>query len=69
MAKKAAAAQTTETAGATAPTGPVALRYVGPADVDSPRYGPLVPGRCYQETDPDFAAYLATTHPDHWVRA
>ena len=58
--------QTTPTADA---GGPVTLRYIGPRDAESPRYGPLVPGRCYQEADPAFAAYLVEQHPDHWTRA
>ena len=49
--------------------GPVALRYVGPRDAESPRYGPLEPGRVYQEADPVLAAYLVATHPEHWERA
>jgi hypothetical protein len=60
----------TKTTDAAAPeTGPVALTYVGPRDAESPRFGALVPGRVYQETDPAFATYLVTTHPDHWTRA
>lgn len=50
-------------------SGPVALRYIGPAHVDSPRYGALEPGRVVQETDPAFATYQVETHPDHWERA
>ncbi len=57
-----------ETAAA-APEGPVTLTYVGPHGAESPRYGALVPGRDYQESDPAFAAYLVATHPDHWSRA
>lgn len=53
----------------TAATGPVALKYVGPADAESPRYGALEPGRVYQEADPALATYLVETHPDHWARA
>lgn len=64
MAKKAAAVETT-----TAPSGPVSLKYVGPADAESPRFGTLVPGRCYEESDVSFATYLVETHPDHWVLA
>ena len=47
--------------------GAVTITYVGPADAESPRYGQLVPGRSYQESDPEFAAYLTTQHPDHWT--
>lgn len=48
---------------------PVSIKYVGPVGAESPRFGQLVPGRCYQESDPAFAAYLVDTHPDHWARA
>lgn len=66
MAKK----KTDETpAAAAAPSGPVTLRYVGPPGAESPRYGALVPGRDYQESDPEFAAYLVAQHPDHWAAA
>lgn len=54
---------------AVAPSGPVDLKYVGPRDAESPRYGALEPGRVYQEADPAFAAYLVETHPEHWARA
>lgn len=64
MAKKTAAAE--ESA---ASSGPVSLKYVGPADAESPRFGTLVPGRCYEESDVTFATYLVETHPEHWVRA
>ena len=57
---------TTETP---APTGPVDLRYVGPAHVESERYGALEPGRVYQEADAAFASYLLDTLPEHWTRA
>lgn len=50
------------------PRGPVSLKYVGPAGAESPRFGALVPGRCYEESDAEFAAYLVATHPDHWVQ-
>lgn len=66
MAKKTAQTQPAETP---APAAPVDLRYVGPPDAESSRYGSLVPGRCYQEADPDFAAYLTAQHPDHWALA
>ncbi len=59
---------TKKTADVVQEQGPVSLKYVGPADAESPRYGSLVPGRCYQEEDPEFANYLVTTHPDHWAR-
>jgi hypothetical protein len=67
MAKKdTRAASTTSAAPA---SGPVDLRYVGPPDAESPRYGQLEPGRVYQESDAEFATYLVTQHPDHWARA
>jgi hypothetical protein len=71
MAKKKVAAgePATEAAAAAATSDPTNLTYVGPRDAESPRYGALVPGRVYQETDPAFAAYLVATHPDHWARA
>ena len=50
-------------------SGAVSLKYVGPAGAESPRYGGLEPGRCYQESDAEFAAYLVEQHPDHWARA
>lgn len=64
-------AKTTKPAADTPPPpapGPVTLRYVGPRDAESPRYGALEPGRSYQESDPAFATYLVETHPDHWTR-
>lgn len=66
MAKKLAESANTDTPAAAA--GPIALTYVGP-DAESARFGELVPGRVYQETDAAFATYLVTTHPDHWERA
>lgn len=73
MAKKqttqAPAATPDGAAAAATPAGPVTLRYVGPADAESVRYGALVPGRCYEEHDPTFATYLVNTHPAHWARA
>lgn len=47
---------------------PVSLTYVGPEGQTSPVFGALVPGNTYQTADADFAAYLATTHPDYWQR-
>lgn len=52
-----------------APDGPATLKYIGPPDAESARYGALVPGRCYQEADGVFADYLVTTHPETWARA
>jgi len=49
-------------------TATVALTYVGPAGQTSPVFGALTPGTTYQTADADFAAYLATTHPDYWRR-
>jgi hypothetical protein len=45
------------------------LTYVGPDRAESHRFGTLERGRVYQEADDQFAAYLATTHPDHWRHA
>lgn len=64
MVKKAAEAS----AATASPSGPVTLKYIGPAEAESPRFGTLVPGRCYEESDSEFATYLVETHPDHWVR-
>lgn len=64
MAKKPTTPETTAAA-----SGPVRLRYVGPAHVDSERFGALEPGRVYQETDPVLATYLVEKHPEHWERA
>ena len=49
-------------------TATVSLTYVGPAGQTSHVFGELVPGTTYQTADADFAAYLATTHPDYWQR-
>jgi hypothetical protein len=68
MAKK--HAETADVASADAPRGDsVTLKYVGPHGAESPRYGALEPGRSYQESDAEFASYLTTQHPDHWVYA
>lgn len=67
MAKKTAIHESTTSAAPAA--GPVGVRYVGPPDAESPRYGQLEPGRVYPEADAVFAAYLVAQHPDHWARA
>jgi hypothetical protein len=54
---------------AAALSAPISITYVGPPDAESARYGALVPGRVYQESDPAFATYLVETHPEHWARA
>lgn len=59
----------TSTSETPADVAPFDLKYVGPRDAESPRYGSLVPGQVYQEADPAFATYLVETHPDHWARA
>lgn len=41
------------------------IQWVGPPDQESSVFGPLVAGQRYQ-TSPEFAAYLSTTHPEHW---
>lgn len=68
MAKQHTRADESTTSAAPA-AGPVGVRYVGPPDAESPRYGQLVPGRVYPETDATLAAYLVAQHPDHWARA
>lgn len=66
MAKK--QASETPAAAEKTPAGPVTLTYVGPPDAESVRFGQLVPGRSYQESDPAFAAYLVSQHPEHWAQ-
>lgn len=60
---------TTEDADAASTAAPVMVKYIGPRDAESPRYGQLEPGRCYPESDAVFATYLATQHPEHWELA